>query len=234
MLFVYIRFTMDHNTKQSYIPFIRIITASMSDSSEKSSLNLTGLALAVLLLSTWPVEAHSDVIYKYKKPNGKLLFTDKPIYKRGYILLNPKQLKGAPKNKRAPAHSGPKRFSRIIDDASRKFGVETSLIKAIIKAESDFDPNAVSRAGAQGLMQLMPKTARSYNVSNSFNSKQNIFAGTEHIKYLLGKYNNDLILALAAYNAGETAVNKYNGVPPFPETQRYVKKVLNFKRDFGG
>ena len=170
-------------------------------------------------------------IYKYRKPNGKLLFTDKPVYEPGYTLLNSSSIQ-TPSRSNSSKSYHPSKFQKFISAAAERYGVEESLIKAIIKAESDFNPDALSKAGAQGLMQLMPKTARSYNVYNSYNAKQNINGGTQHIKYLLGKYKNNLTLALAAYNAGETAVNKYGGVPPYPETQRYVKKVAKFKKEF--
>jgi len=172
-------------------------------------------------------------IYKYRSPNGRVLFTDQPLFDPAYTLINNDVMPSSEPDKQTTTPSArEKKFQSYIHQASVKHGVEISLIKAIIKAESDFDPDAKSRVGAQGLMQLMPKTAKSYNVHNSYNSKQNIDAGTEHIKKLLKKYNNDLKLALAAYNAGETAVNKYGGIPPYPETQRYVQKVLAFKKEF--
>jgi len=182
------------------------------------------LVTLLFSISISPVDAQ---IYKYRKPNGKLLFTDTEILDSTYVLLNPLEISINKKTK-----SDPVKFEGYIYRAAREYGVEPSLIKAIIKTESDFDPNAKSKAGAEGLMQLMPQTARMYNVQNSYNSEQNIMAGTRHIKYLLGKYKDDLILALAAYNAGESAVNRHNGVPPYPETQRYVQKVQAFKKHF--
>lgn len=192
----------------------------------RASLNI----IVLLLISMLSFEAESQ-IYKYQKPNGKLLFTDTEMFVPGFILLNRDEIvKEDYAQPKRPL--SPEKFHSYIHQASSRFGVDVSLIKAIIKAESDFDPDALSKTGAQGLMQLMPKTAKSYNVHNSYNSKQNIMAGTEHMKYLLGKYKNDLRLSLAAYNAGETAVNKYGDIPPFPETQRYVEKVFNFKKEF--
>lgn len=118
----------------------------------------------------------------------------------------------------------------IFEEASKKYKVPVNLLKAIGKAESDFNPSAVSRSGAVGVMQLMPKTAQYLGVTDSYDARQNIMGGTKYIKELLDKYDGDTSLALAAYNAGMNNVKKYNGIPPFKETQNYVKKVHEFMK----
>lgn len=109
--------------------------------------------------------------------------------------------------------------------ASRDYGVEEAVVRAIIHAESAFRPNALSRVGAQGLMQLMPATARRFGVGNPFDAGQNIRGGVQYLAFLLKRFNGDLALAAAGYNAGEGAVDKYKGVPPYSETRRYVQRV---------
>ena len=112
-----------------------------------------------------------------------------------------------------------------IRSASQRFGVDEAIVRAIIHAESAYRPNALSRAGAQGLMQLIPSTAKRFGVDDPFNPGQNIQGGVQYLAWLLKRYSNDLTLAAAAYNAGEGAVDRYNGVPPYKETRNYVIRV---------
>ncbi|NLL00025.1 MAG: lytic transglycosylase domain-containing protein [Clostridiales bacterium] len=126
---------------------------------------------------------------------------------------------------------GTKSLDDIFEQASRRYNVPVNLLKAIGKAESNFDPNAVSKSGAQGVMQLMPATAADLGVTDSFDPEQNIMGGSKYIADLLKRYDGDTKLALAAYNAGMGNVKKYGGVPPFKETQNYVVKVLKYMEE---
>jgi len=119
----------------------------------------------------------------------------------------------------------------IINTACNRHGVDPALVHALVKVESDFNPYALSRKGAMGLMQLMPKTAVDMHVGNSFNPHENIDGGVKYLRYLIDRYEGNISLALAAYNAGETAVKKWGTIPPYPETQHYVQRILKI---YGG
>ncbi len=118
-------------------------------------------------------------------------------------------------------------INEIVSQVCGKYKIDDKLVMALIQQESNFNSSAVSKSGAIGLMQLMPGTAKTLGVLNPFSIEQNVEGGVKHLKNMLSKYNGNLILALAAYNAGAGSVDKYGGVPPYPETQNYVKKILS-------
>jgi len=125
----------------------------------------------------------------------------------------------------------PENLEAIFKEASKKYGVSEKLLKAVAKAESNFNPSATSKKGAAGVMQLMPATARSLGVDDPYDARSNIMGGAKYLKENLERYNGNVDLTLAAYNAGSNNVSKYGGIPPFKETQEYVKKVKNYMGD---
>lgn len=171
--------------------------------------------------------------YVYQLPDGSRMMTDRyqrnPDYKLIRSSKKAKKLgRVAADGYRASPLVNHLRFENIIIRAATKHEVDAALVKAVIRTESYFNPNATSRVGASGLMQLMPQTAKLYGVTDLYSPRQNIDAGVRHLKYLLARYRNKVTFAIAAYNAGEDAVEKYKGIPPYRETQNYVRKVLKF------
>lgn len=162
-------------------------------------------------------------IYRYVDKSGVVHFTNIKTDSRYRLYLRT--------NRKAPSEYI-KDYEDTIVEASNRFQVELSLIKAVIKAESDFDHRAVSTKGAKGLMQLMPQTAEEMDVADALNPEENILAGTRYLSLLLKRFKNDKTLALAAYNAGPEAVESYNGVPPFPETQAFVERVMRYYNSY--
>ncbi|MFH1122400.1 MAG: transglycosylase SLT domain-containing protein [Pseudomonadota bacterium] len=180
------------------------------------------LGLLVSLLLCYCLSASAD-IYRYKDERGVWHFTNIRSDKRYKLYIRSYSKKPL---------EYIKDFDGIIKQASKRFSVEPSLIKAVIRAESAFDHRAVSRKGAEGLMQLMPQTANAMDVEDTFNPEENIFGGTRYLSLMLGRFRNDISLAVAAYNAGPESVEAYKGVPPFPETKSFVEKVLRFYKQY--
>lgn len=184
------------------------------------ALGLCALALGALLLTARAAGAEA---YVWTDPDGGLHFTDSPRSLE-YRLYQPGQPRGG-------VHAD-RRYDAIIARASARNRVSPALVKAVVHAESNFDRRAVSRRGARGLMQLMPRTARALGVSDPFDPRQNIYGGTRYLGELIGRYSGNLRLALAAYNAGPSAVGRHSGVPPYRETQGYVRRVLTLYRRY--
>ena len=192
------------------------------------------LILLGLLLGLLAAPAAAD-IYRYVDKYGRVILTDQP--KNDDYKLLVRTWKGWEEAKSRVSyqdfHENRERHTPAIDDIARRYGLPVPLLHAVITAESAYDANAISRAGAVGLMQLMPETARRYGVVNRRNPADNLDAGARYLRDLLVMFDNNLSLALAAYNAGENAVKRYgNQVPPFAETQRYVQKVFEYYREY--
>jgi len=184
--------------------------------------SLVGGVLVVLSLAALP-SVVAGASYRLTDPDGVTHFTNAPT---------------DPRYRRIPGMSGtlagwlrlPEgatgKYAEDIREISGRYGLQPGLVESVIRVESAFNPSAVSRKGAQGLMQLMPQTASSLGVRDAFNPRQNIEGGVRHLRYLMDRFPGSLPLALAAYNAGENAVTHYRGIPPYPETQHYVRKIL--------
>lgn len=185
------------------------------------------LVLAIVFaLDAVPAGAET---YKLTAPDGTLHLTNAPTDPRyRKLAASSGTAAGWLRLPRAPGPSGTAPYVKEIEDAALRYGVPVRLVSAVIRAESGFNPRAVSRKGARGLMQLMPTTASMLGVRNSFDPRQNIDGGVRHLRGLIDRFPHNLPLAIAAYNAGERAVVQYGGIPPYPETQDYVTKVMHF------
>jgi soluble lytic murein transglycosylase-like protein len=194
--------------------------------------------LAAVALCAVASPAMAD-IYMFKDEKGVVHFTNIPANDKRYRLVRKEETTSAYTRAAGmpqfvlPTAELIRRYSPIIETVSKSHGVETALVHAVITAESGYNPSAVSRAGARGIMQLMPDTARRFGVENSFDPAQNIHGGVKYLSQLITMFNGDKALAVAAYNAGENAVIRAgNKVPPYAETQHYVPKVLGLYRKF--
>lgn len=184
------------------------------------------------LLNLYINPARAD-IYRYEDEEGIVHFTDAPTDKRFKIFMRDLRKDKELRTKLRLASSvNPAEYEQIISTCATKYGVNPCLIKAVIHAESGYNPNAVSSKGASGLMQLMPETARSLKVSNSFDPKDNVEGGVKYLRFLLDTFRGDVPLAVAAYNAGLNKVAKYGGIPPYNETRTYVKRVLSYMQSY--
>ena len=189
--------------------------------------------------STVSTSYAGQTIYQFKDTNGTTLLTNRKkaeynhlkVVKATYYPdsnIHSYSNWGASEASVLPSYSRNKNaFDQLIRQAAQHHGVSEGLVKAIMHTESGFNINARSPVGAQGLMQLMPATARRFNVSNAYDPQQNIFGGVKYLSWLLKRFNGDTRLAIAAYNAGEGNVDKYGGIPPFRETQDYVRRVTS-------
>jgi soluble lytic murein transglycosylase-like protein len=191
------------------------------------------LASVWLLATGLSAPAWGD-IYAYTDAGGAVSLSNVPTDARYTVLIAAPQpaVAAAPPAAAPEARPGPAGkagYERVVDEVSRAHGLESALLHAVISVESRYNPKAVSGKGAAGLMQLMPQTAQRYGVADAFDPRQNLNGGARYLKDLLRRFDNDMSLALAAYNAGENAVARYgNRIPPYRETLQYVPRVLDY------
>lgn len=196
------------------------------------------LVAGMLLLGCWPYSTAWADIYAYTADDGSVTLSNVPTDGRFTPLITtPVQPDAAPAvataPETAPGLAGKAGYEQIVDEVSRTYGVDSALLHAVISVESRYNPKAVSKKGAAGLMQLMPRTAKRYGVTNALDPLQNVTGGAQYLRDLLRMFNNNVSLAVAAYNAGEQAVAAHgNRIPPYRETRRYVPRVLDFYRRY--
>jgi len=185
--------------------------------------NILFLALILAVFLSYQTDAQA-MIYVCKDPRGGISFTNVPSLPSCKVFSKKSKPRWSGSISRNKHDSG--RYDTDITRVSKRYNIDPYIIKAIIQAESDFNHRAVSKQGAQGLMQLMPETARELRVLNPFNPQENIDGGARYFRHLLNTFGGNIKLSLAAYNAGPGQVLRAKGVPPIPETIRYVNKVL--------
>ncbi|UCD91426.1 MAG: lytic transglycosylase domain-containing protein [Desulfobacterales bacterium] len=181
---------------------------------------LSVIAFLAFNVLTMALPLYAD-IYTYTDSQGVRHFTNVPTSSKYKIYIKEK-------SRQSVNTYETDRYDDLITKASNKYGVSFSLLKALIKTESDFDPWAVSKVGAKGLMQIMPENLKRLNINDPFDPRENIMGGTLYLKQLIKRFNGKLSLALAAYNAGPKMVENYQRIPPFPETEDFVKKVMKY------
>lgn len=184
-----------------------------------------GVVGCLLLVWVWMVPVHpcrAD-IYSYIDHAGVIHFTNVPTSSRTDYKIYIRE-----KTRKTKSAAATDAYDDLIQEASTRHDISFHLLKAIIKAESDFNPHAVSRSGAMGLMQIMPGTMKDFKINNPFDPQENIMAGASFFKTLYQRFEGRLPLALAAYNAGPRAVEQYQSIPPFRETENYVRKVMQY------
>lgn len=177
-----------------------------------------------LLLNPSSLNVNANLYGNSSSNNIENISTDNAI--NATLLRALKEVEEAKQDFSKPATGNKAQLINMINKVARENGVDEKLVQALIKQESGFNTKAKSKAGAIGLMQLMPATAKAMGVKDPYNATQNVEGGVKYLKSLLNKYNGNIILSLAAYNAGPAAVDKYDGVPPYKETQNYVKNIL--------
>jgi hypothetical protein len=187
----------------------------------------TGAALGLGVL--FGASAVHGEILVMQGPSGGLLITNRGARSGYRIISRHREFSGSSgMGMRAPVAGDPSKYEETVRRTSKEFSLEPSLVKAVIRAESNFDPMAISSKGAMGLMQLMPDTARMHEVRNAFDPTENIHGGVRHLRYLMDRYRGDLDLVLSAYNAGTKPVDEAHGIPRIPETEEYVRRVRLF------
>jgi soluble lytic murein transglycosylase-like protein len=205
-----------------------MVDESIRERLRRANVFPAGMVLLLALLASGPVRAGGGPVVTFIDDRGVLHFTNRPHEPRYQDMAE------IPATRRqAPRPPPGWQYDGIVLLASRQHELPPALIKAVIAAESGFNPQAISHKGAQGLMQLMPDTSASLGVEDPLRPDQNVRGGVRYLRHLVDRYG-DLSLALAAYNAGPTAVDRYGGIPPYRETRAYVKRVLTYYRAYDG
>jgi len=191
----------------------------------------------LILIPTPEAQASGQSIYIVERPDGSVTFTSRKPSTGKYKIFTPSDkgvafstIKGTRRGPAVPVNK--EYYEKLIVSTAKSFGVDPHLVKAVVQVESSFNPSATSKKGAMGLMQLMPETAKFLSVKDPYDPAQNIRGGTKYLKQLLDKFDGNIGLSLAAYNAGEYSIQKHDGIPPYRETISYVRKVVELREQF--